>query len=329
MKRIHTGRRWKVLAVIGGVVAAVSVGLVATTASAKSHDTTLNVSLFGDFGYHDLYKQYEAAHPGVTINESIQSYADHHTQLAQHIATGAGAADVEAIEVGFIPQSHGTVPELRRPRQYGASTLKNLYLPWKFQQAVGKGGAVVGLGTDVGSLAICYRKDLFAKAGLPTNRVAVVEALADVAGVHRCRQALPGEGPEGHALLRLGLERLQRDVRPDQPAVLRRRRQRDRGDESGHQGRVQPGHVGRAGGRVRRASRILDRLEHRLQEGRVRDRDLPRLDDGLHPGPGPGDEGQVGHRRRLPARAATGAGRSSPSRSSPRTRQRRPTWSSS
>ena len=32
---------------------------------------------------------------------------------------------------------------------------------------------MVGLGTDVGSLAICYRKDLFAKAGLPTNRVAV------------------------------------------------------------------------------------------------------------------------------------------------------------
>jgi cellobiose transport system substrate-binding protein len=173
MKRIHTGRRWKVLAVIGGVVAAVSVGLVATTASAKSHDTTLNVSLFGDFGYHELYKQYEASHPGVTINEAIQSYGDHHTQLTQHMATGAGAADVEAIEVGFIPQFTAQSQNFVDLRQYGASALKNLYLPWKFQQAVGKGGAVVGLGTDVGSLAICYRKDLFAKAGLPTNRAAV------------------------------------------------------------------------------------------------------------------------------------------------------------
>src|SRR5438552_2144382 len=34
-------------------------------------------------------------------------------------------------------------------------------------------GAGIGLGTDVGSLAICYRKDLFAKAGLPSNRDAV------------------------------------------------------------------------------------------------------------------------------------------------------------
>ena len=170
MKWIQTGRRWKALAVVGGVTAAVAVGLVATTASARSHDVTLNVSLFGDFGYHELYKQYEAAHPGVTIKEAIQSYADHHTQLAQHIATGAGAADVEAIEVGFIPIYTAQSQNFVDLRQYGASTLKNLYLPWKFQQAVGKGGTVVGLGTDVGSLAICYRKDLFAKAGLPTSR---------------------------------------------------------------------------------------------------------------------------------------------------------------
>jgi len=170
VKWIQTGRRWKALALVGGVVAAVAVGLVATTASARSRDVTLNVSLFGDFGYHELYKQYEAAHPGVTIKEAIQSYADHHTQLAQHIATGAGAADVEAIEVGFIPIYTAQSQNFVDLRQYGASTLKNLYLPWKFQQAVGKGGTVVGLGTDVGSLAICYRKDLFAKAGLPTSR---------------------------------------------------------------------------------------------------------------------------------------------------------------
>jgi cellobiose transport system substrate-binding protein len=174
VKRIHAGRRWQVIAVIGALVAAVAVGLVATTASARSRDdVTLNVSLFGDFGYHDLYKQYEAAHPGVTIKESIQDYGTHHTQLAQHIATGAGAADVEAIEVGFIPQFTAQAQNFVDLRKYGADTMKSRYLPWKYQQAVGKGGAVVGLGTDVGSLAICYRKDLFAKAGLPTNRVAV------------------------------------------------------------------------------------------------------------------------------------------------------------
>jgi cellobiose transport system substrate-binding protein len=174
VKRIHAGRRWKLAAVIGGLTAAVAVGLVATTASARSRDdVTLRVSLFGDFGYHDLYKQYEAAHPGVTIKEEIQDYGTHHTQLAQRIATSAGAADVEAIEVGFIPQFTAIAQNFVDLRKYGADGIKSRWLPWKYQQAVGKGGAVVGLGTDVGSLAICYRKDLFAKAGLPTNRAAV------------------------------------------------------------------------------------------------------------------------------------------------------------
>jgi cellobiose transport system substrate-binding protein len=173
VKRTQGRRRWKLLAVIGGVVTAVAVGLAATTASARTHDITLTVSLFGDFGYHDLYTQYEASHPGVTIKEAIQSYGDHHTQLAQHLATGAGTADVEAIEVGFIPQFTAQSQNFVDLRQYGASSVKSLYLPWKYQQAVGKDGAVIGLGTDVGSLAICYRKDLFAKAGLPTNRVQV------------------------------------------------------------------------------------------------------------------------------------------------------------
>src|SRR4029077_8150469 len=87
--------------------------------------------------------------------------------------TGAGAADVEAIEVGSIPLYTAQPQNLVDLRKYGADAIKSRWLPWKYQQAVGKGGAVVGLGTDVGSLAVCYRKDLFAKAGLPTNRVAV------------------------------------------------------------------------------------------------------------------------------------------------------------
>jgi cellobiose transport system substrate-binding protein len=172
VKRIYTGRHRKMLALIAGVAAVAAIGLVSTTASARSHDVTLRVSLFGDFGYHDLYTQYEAAHPGVTIKEEIQDYGTHHTQLAQHIATSAGAADVEAIEVGFIPQFTAQPQNFVDLRKYGADALKSRWLTWKYQQAVGK-GAVIGLGTDVGSLAICYRKDLFAKAGLPTNRVAV------------------------------------------------------------------------------------------------------------------------------------------------------------
>ena len=168
-------------------------------------DVTLRVSLFGDFGYHDLYKQYEAAHPGVTIKEEIQDYGDHHTQLAQHIATGAGAADVEAIEVGFIPQFTAQPQNFVDLRQYGAAVAEEPLAAVE----VPAGGRQGRRGHRPRHRRRQPR-DLLPEGPVREGRPADqprrgVEALADVAGVHRRRQALPGEGAEGHVLLRLGL----------------------------------------------------------------------------------------------------------------------------
>ncbi|MGZ8740089.1 MAG: ABC transporter substrate-binding protein [Gaiellaceae bacterium] len=168
-------RHWTGAAAVFLVACTVAAGYVAGTAGAKPHAdaVTLRVALFGDFGYHDLYKQFEAAHPGVTIKEEIKSYADHHSALAKYLATGAGAADVSAVEVGFITQFKAQPQNFVNLRQFGASTLKNRWLAWKWQQSLGRKGEQIGLGTDVGSLAICYRRDLFKQAGLPSNRAAV------------------------------------------------------------------------------------------------------------------------------------------------------------
>ena len=156
------------------VAAVVAVGYVAGSAGAKAQqDVTLRVALFGDFGYQDLYKKFEASHPGVTIKEEIKSYPDHHSGLAKYLATGSGAADVTAIEVGFIAQFKAQPQNFVNLRQFGAGKLKNRWLPWKWQQSLGRRGEQIGLGTDVGSLAICYRRDLFQKAGLPADRAAV------------------------------------------------------------------------------------------------------------------------------------------------------------
>ena len=167
-------RRWRSLAALLVLTALAGTGYAASTAAGNpQQEVTLTVSLFGDFGYKDLYERFEKSHPGVTIKESIQDYAVHHSNLAKSVATGAGAADVEAIEVGFIAQFKEQPDRFVNLRQYGAGALKARWLPWKWQQALGRRGEIVGLGTDVGSLAICYRRDLFQKAGLPTNRAAV------------------------------------------------------------------------------------------------------------------------------------------------------------
>jgi cellobiose transport system substrate-binding protein len=167
-------RRRRSVAALLVVTALAGTGYAASTAAGEpQQEVTLTISLFGDFGYKDLYRQFEQSHPGVTIKESIQDYAVHHANLAKSVATGAGAADVEAIEVGFIAQFKAQPDRFVNLRQYGAGALKDRWLPWKWQQALGRRGEVVGLGTDVGSLAICYRRDLFQKAGLPSSRAAV------------------------------------------------------------------------------------------------------------------------------------------------------------
>lgn len=173
-KKVKRGRI--VLATVLVAVAATVAAFVASTASAKSHDNiTLTVDVFGDFGYKDLYAQYMASHPGITIKEDTEDYATHHTALAQHLATGAGADDIEAIEVGFIAQFAAQPQNFVDLRQYGASSLKSRYPAWKWQQAVSRNGSVIGLGTDVGSLGICYRADLFKKAGLPSSPAALAK----------------------------------------------------------------------------------------------------------------------------------------------------------
>jgi cellobiose transport system substrate-binding protein len=173
VKSIRTRRGRLVLAVVVAAVAAVS-GLSVTAASASRHSNiTLTIDVFGDFGYHGLYQQYMASHPGITIKEDTEDYATHHTALAQHLATGAGADDIEAIEVGFIAQYAAQPRYFVDLRQYGAKWLKKRYPAWMWNQAVARNHSVIGLGTDVGSLGICYRKDLFKKAGLPTKPAAL------------------------------------------------------------------------------------------------------------------------------------------------------------
>ncbi len=120
----------------------------------------------------ELYKEYEASHPGVTIKEeNIGKLGDYLPKLQQWLATGKGAGDVVAIEEGILSQFIAKPDQFVNLLDHGAGELKGNFLPWKWQQAsTSDGGKVIGLGTDVGAQGMCYRTDLFAKAGLPTDR---------------------------------------------------------------------------------------------------------------------------------------------------------------
>lgn len=138
---------------------------------AADGSTTLTIGLFGDFGFGPLYEEYEAMNPGIRIEERIAEFADHHTNLTQRLATGSGAADIEAVEVGFISQFTAMPDRFHNLLDFGAGEHEDRWLDWKWRQALSQdGSALIGLGTDVGGMAMCYRTDLFEEADLPTDR---------------------------------------------------------------------------------------------------------------------------------------------------------------
>ncbi|MEU2389500.1 extracellular solute-binding protein [Streptomyces sp. NPDC007369] len=135
---------------------------------------TITVDLFGSFGYEEagLYAEYEKLHPGVTVKQTdTEDEADYWKSLQTRLAGGGGLADVQAVEVGRIAsvaQQQGN--RFEDLRTYGAGSLKGGFAEATWAAATGKNGEVLGLGTDVGPEAMCYRTDLFARAGLPTDR---------------------------------------------------------------------------------------------------------------------------------------------------------------
>lgn len=132
---------------------------------------TLTVATFGEFGYEELFEEYEDRHPGLRIENSVSDFTAHHMRLVTALAAGRGAADVVAVEEQYLPQLRTSRDQFTNLADFGADELRDQWVPWKWRQGVAQDGSfVLGLGTDMGSLAMCYRKDLFARAGLPTDR---------------------------------------------------------------------------------------------------------------------------------------------------------------
>jgi cellobiose transport system substrate-binding protein len=140
---------------------------------------TLTVNTFGNFGYEPLYRKFEQSHPNITIKERVSEYNAHHQQLNTHLASRSGAADVEAVDEGFIVGFKAQPQNFANLLDHGAGDLKSRWLPWKWEQSLTADGKQIGLGTDVGGLAMCYRADLFKAAGLPSDREAVSKLWPD------------------------------------------------------------------------------------------------------------------------------------------------------
>ncbi|WAB82721.1 ABC transporter substrate-binding protein [Microcella daejeonensis] len=139
-------------------------------------DITLTVATFNDFGYTDeLLAQYEAENPGVTIvHNRAATSNDARDNFFTKLGAGSGLADIEAVEVDWFAemmQYSDLLADLSDPE------IADRWVDWKTEAATDADGRLVAYGTDIGPEAVCYRADLFAEAGLPTDRAEVAALL--------------------------------------------------------------------------------------------------------------------------------------------------------
>ncbi|MER6181527.1 extracellular solute-binding protein [Streptomyces sp. NPDC001652] len=210
--RTRTARR---RVVVLAAVASLGAGLLAGCADDGKDDeggsssgggggkTKITLGLFGTAGFEEsgLYKEYEKLHPDIDIQQTVvERNENYYPALINHLTTNSGLQDIQMVEVGNIAEIVGTQSDkLLDLSKYGK---KSDYLEWKWEQATTKDGATVGVGTDIGPMAICYRTDLFKAAGLPTDREEVGKLWAgDWNKLVNVGKQYKAKGPKGTTFL--------------------------------------------------------------------------------------------------------------------------------
>ena len=147
---------------------------------APANQTEISMAVWGGFGLDGLITEYEAAHPGVAINLIKGDYNPLHDSLQRELVSGSGAPTIAAIGEDYIAKFAAQPDQFVNLSTLGADDYKDVYLPWKWAEGKSAdGSSTIGMGVDVSGLALCYRSDLFAAAGLPTDRLAVSGAMND------------------------------------------------------------------------------------------------------------------------------------------------------
>ncbi len=146
--------------------------------------TVITIGTFNNFGYDkstdtlqgaDLYNKYMQLHPDIKIESTVAATSDDaRAAFNTALGTGSGAYDIQAVDVDWMPDMIANADKLV---DLSDVIPAGQYQDWKTATATTADGKLVGAGTDIGPEAICYRSDLFAKAGLPTDRDEVAALL--------------------------------------------------------------------------------------------------------------------------------------------------------
>jgi multiple sugar transport system substrate-binding protein len=113
-----------------------------------------------------------------------RQYADHHTAMTTALSTSALLPDVMGLESSFVGRyAHGTGLEDLSQQPYDIGRWRDRLVPYAYNQALARSGAVVAMPTDIGPGTLLYRADILARAGVDSDMLTATWASYLQAGV--------------------------------------------------------------------------------------------------------------------------------------------------
>lgn len=124
--------------------------------------TQITIGVFPDLDSHlnNVLPMFEEQHPDIDVEVRVLQHGDHHNALVTSLATGSGAPDVVAIDVGFIARfvAEGGLIDLNQA-PYNASESRDIFAEYAWLQASTTDGRQVAMPTDLGPGVMYYRRD--------------------------------------------------------------------------------------------------------------------------------------------------------------------------
>ncbi len=144
-------------------------GLLAAASVRAAERRTLTVAAFPlvDEIVKAAIPHWRRRQPEVDIKVVSRQYIDHHTAMTTALSTAVGLPDVMALEVSYVGRfaQGGGLDDLAR-EPYNVARFRSRFVPYAYDQATNRSGAVVAVPTDIGPGTMLYRTDILAKAGV-------------------------------------------------------------------------------------------------------------------------------------------------------------------
>jgi multiple sugar transport system substrate-binding protein len=147
---------------------------LALTVGLAFSQTRLTVGVFEPLHEHIqlVLPQFYEMYPDVEVEIRTLGYTDHHDVLVTNLATGSGAADVVAIEIGYIARfvAEGGLRDLSEA-PFNADELEDLFVEYAWAQARTPDGRQIAMPTDIAPGVMYFRRDHLEATGWTIDQV--------------------------------------------------------------------------------------------------------------------------------------------------------------